>query len=323
MLSALIVLALSAVAGAQQTCHPDGDVDQSGSVTAADALLAFQQALSLVQLDACQLAIADVFPRPDAPDGTITASDALCIFQKALSLPSCLPDAPANEPPVAHVDQNLFVDEGDTVYLSGLADDPDGNVVSYLWQQTSGPGVVLSDVETATASFTAPEVVADQALRFRLTVADNQGARVTSDELTVMVRQVESAVLKVSVFGEGELNVVGTGDQLDCSAITMCEGIFDRASDLVIEASPAADWLHDGWDGCDQASGNQCTVSLTGDRLVSVTFLSGEPLELEDNVILLDDDQLERIVSYDADTGLLVVTPGMPGVTTSRPVSAS
>ena len=75
---------------APQACQPDGDVDRSGSVTAADALLAFQQALSLADLNACQRSIADVFPQPATPDGTITASDALCIFQKALSLPSCL-----------------------------------------------------------------------------------------------------------------------------------------------------------------------------------------------------------------------------------------
>ena len=89
-LLALIVMGLPALSGAQPTCQSDGDVDQNGSVTAADALLAFQQALSLVQLDTCQQTIADVFPQPTAPDSNITASDALCIFQKALSLPSCL-----------------------------------------------------------------------------------------------------------------------------------------------------------------------------------------------------------------------------------------
>ena len=90
MLLALVAMGMPSLAGAQETCQPDGDIDQSGSVTAADALLAFQQALSLVQLSACQLTIANVFPSPAMPDGSITASDALCIFQKALGLPSCL-----------------------------------------------------------------------------------------------------------------------------------------------------------------------------------------------------------------------------------------
>ena len=90
ILLALIVMGLPALSGAQQACQPDGDIDQNGSVTAADALLAFQHALSLVQLDTCQQTVADVSPQPAAPDGNITASDALCIFQKALALPSCL-----------------------------------------------------------------------------------------------------------------------------------------------------------------------------------------------------------------------------------------
>ena len=315
ILLSLMAMGLSVPSGAQQACQPNGDIDQNGSLTAADALLAFRQALSLDQLNVCQLRIADVFPLPATPDGNITASDALCIFQRALSLPSCLDSAPSyNQPPVVHVGQDLFADEGDTVYLSGLADDPDGSIVSFLWEQTGGPDVVLSGAETATASFTAPEVAAVQALRFQLTVTDDGRVGVTSDELTVTVRQVESAVLKVSVFGEGELKVVDSRIQLDCEAIVMCEGVFDRGRDIVIEASPAADWIHDGWAGCDQISGNLCTVNLRGNRLVSVTFVSGEPLQFEDNVIVLDDDQLDRIVSYEVDTGLLVVPPGMPGV---------
>ena len=110
----LIVIGLPALSGAQQTCQPDGDVDRNGSVTAADALLAFQQALSLAELDMCQLSIADVSPLPATPDGNITASDALCIFQKALSLPSCLDSVPppSNESPVADagLDQHDRID---------------------------------------------------------------------------------------------------------------------------------------------------------------------------------------------------------------------
>ena len=90
----LVVIGLPALSGAQQTCQPNGDVDQNGSVTAADALLAFQQALSLAPLSMCQLSVANVFPLPTAPDDIITASDALCIFQKALGLPSCLDSLP-------------------------------------------------------------------------------------------------------------------------------------------------------------------------------------------------------------------------------------
>ena len=97
----LMLMGLPALSDAQPTCPPNGDVDQNGSVTAADALLAFRQALSLAPLNMCQLSIANVFPLPTNPDSVITASDALCIFQKALGLPSCL-DAlpPSNQEPL-------------------------------------------------------------------------------------------------------------------------------------------------------------------------------------------------------------------------------
>ena len=113
MLLALLVMGLPALSDAQQSCQPDGDVDRNGSVTAADALLAFQQALGLAQLTSCQRTIANVFPQPNAPDANITASDALCIFQKALSLPSCLDTL------IVEVERFVSIDTGD-VHTCGM-----------------------------------------------------------------------------------------------------------------------------------------------------------------------------------------------------------
>ena len=190
LLLALIVMGLPALSGAQ-ICQPNGDVDRNGSVTAADALLAFQQALGLVQLSACQQDSADVFPQPAAPDGSITASDALCIFQKALSLPSCLDTLPpTNQPPVVNAGADRSVDAGTVVTLSGVATDSDGTITRYAWTQTGGTRVSLAGAATATATatFTTPDVSVDVTLIFRLTVTDNSGAQ-ASDEVRVTVRR--------------------------------------------------------------------------------------------------------------------------------------
>ena len=188
MLLALVVAGLPALSGAQTTCLPDGDVDQNGSVTAADALLAFQQALGLAQLDTCQETVADVFPQPTSPDGSITASDALCIFQKALSLPSCLDTLPsANQPPVVDAGPDQSVDAGVMVFLAGTASDPDGAIASHAWTQTGGTAVTLTGADAATAVFVAPDVQVDETLTFRLTVTDDGGAQ-ASDEVRVTVR---------------------------------------------------------------------------------------------------------------------------------------
>ena len=193
------ILTLPALSGAQPHCQPNGDVDGNGSVTAADALLALQQALGLAELTACQRDIADVFPQPTSPDRQITASDALCIFQKALGLPSCLDvSALSNQPPMVNAGPDQTVSEGEVVVLSGTASDSDGMVVSYLWEQTGGAAATLSGSDTATAMFTAPDVTADETLTFRLTVADDDGAQVSGD-VSVTVRPVN---LPPVVFAE-------------------------------------------------------------------------------------------------------------------------
>ena len=190
VLLTLIIMGLPALSGAQ-ICQPNGDVDRNGSVTAADALLAFQQALGLTQLTACQRDIADVTPLPSAPDGNITASDALCIFQKALSLPSCLDTLPStNQPPVADAGLEQFVSANEVVTLAGSGSDTDGTIVRYRWVQTGGPAVVLSGADTPNASFTAPEVTFEnflEELEFQLTVTDDDGDSGTAIVLVVVL----------------------------------------------------------------------------------------------------------------------------------------
>ena len=48
---------------------------------------------------------------------------------------------PPNQAPTANAGADHNVDEGATVELSGLGADSDGTVVSYSWQQTSGPAL--------------------------------------------------------------------------------------------------------------------------------------------------------------------------------------
>ena len=193
-----------------EPCLSDADVDRNGSVTAADALLVFQEALGLAQLTACQRAIADVFPQPAAPDGSITASDALCIFQKVLGLPSCLDGLPSsNQSPIVDAGADQSVVAGSTVILSGTASDADGTIAGHVWEQTDGLMITLTGVAGATAMFTAPDVSAEETLTFRLTVTDNEGAR-ASDEITVTVRVAEEEAF-TSVSARGHNGFDGCG----------------------------------------------------------------------------------------------------------------
>lgn len=81
------------------------------------------------------------------------------------------------------------VHPGDQVSITGQADDPDGTITAYSWDQTAGPSVSLHGKDTATISFTAPDVSGETVLRFRLTVTDNCGGS-AADETAVTVSPV-------------------------------------------------------------------------------------------------------------------------------------
>jgi hypothetical protein len=60
------------------------------------------------------------------------------------------------------------------VELLAVASDPNGDALTFSWQQMAGPPVVLQDSGTALASFTPPAGGGE--LRFRVTVSDGEGA---------------------------------------------------------------------------------------------------------------------------------------------------
>ena len=93
-----------------------------------------------------------------------------------------------NAPHTVAAGSNQTVDEGDAVTLSGSTTDPDGEALTYLWEQSSGtPSVSISSSTAASASFTAPtQLAANATLVFRLTVTDPHNLRV-SDTVTITV----------------------------------------------------------------------------------------------------------------------------------------
>ena len=86
-----------------------------------------------------------------------------------------------NSRPISNAGSSQTVKSGATVTLDGSrSNDPEGDTISYQWSQIAGDAVVLSNVETSTASFTAPTVTSDSILRFQLSVTDSTGLSNTS-----------------------------------------------------------------------------------------------------------------------------------------------
>ena len=86
-----------------------------------------------------------------------------------------------NEPPTADAGPDQMVEEGLTVTLDGSnSTDPDDDIASYLWTQTAGPTVTLSDPTAVQPSFTSPDVEPNgTSLIFELTVTDTGGLKDT------------------------------------------------------------------------------------------------------------------------------------------------
>lgn len=87
-----------------------------------------------------------------------------------------------NQLPTADAGADQSKDVGATVTLSALGSvDPDGDRLSFSWQQTLGPNVSIGDSSLATIEFV---VAADGVYEFTVTVTDNRGG---ADKDTVLV----------------------------------------------------------------------------------------------------------------------------------------
>jgi len=98
-----------------------------------------------------------------------------------------------NEPPTAAAGPDRNVVENATVSLNGSASsDPNSiGVLGYTWVQVGGPNVTLSGANTATPSFTSPDVPMGgmMTLNFELTVSDGTFDDVDTVTLTVIEGQ--------------------------------------------------------------------------------------------------------------------------------------
>lgn len=112
-----------------------------------------------------------------SPDDDFTGSDS---FDVRLVDEAGSPTATAtvtvevtNTAPVASVDAPNTATSGDTVRLDASgSSDADGDMLEYEWQVVNGSGVTLSGANSATASFTAPEVTTATTVQVRLIVSD-------------------------------------------------------------------------------------------------------------------------------------------------------
>lgn len=146
----------------------------------------------------------------------VLLKDTSMIFPKGItdigSIQSCI----QNKPPVVNAGSDQEVVVGKQVYLSATANDPDGNIASYLWQKVSGPegdAISHSASLTTTVSFTNEGMY-----KFRIIVTDNEGAT-ANDDISIKVNAAsasDSSAIKISI-DTLVFNIVAPTDEIAAS----------------------------------------------------------------------------------------------------------
>jgi len=103
-----------------------------------------------------------------------------------------------NHSPIVKVSDDITVDEGTPVTLTGSATDPDNDPLNYAWGQYSGSEVELSSYSDTSASFTAPAVDpgTTKSLLFIFTADDGHGGKASAMvKVTVKSTHISPTVL--------------------------------------------------------------------------------------------------------------------------------
>lgn len=169
----------------------------------------------------------------------------------------------SNTPPVADAGDDQTIELPTNIgTLDGTgSNDPDGTIVSYLWEKISGPaaGVIVSD----TSASTVASGLEEGTYVFRLTVTDSDGATDT-DTVTITV-EPEVVTITILITGAG-VGFTGFGGTL---------GLYDQATStlytsLAFSANPGDSlvWTLDG------VGGNP----LPGNYEIRGSFHSDEPV---------------------------------------------
>ncbi|QSX40793.1 PKD domain-containing protein [Shewanella cyperi] len=136
------------------------------------------------------------------------------------------PEVSVNQAPTVTL-ANTTVNEKAEVNLSASATDTDGTIASFLWEVTSSHDIALTGADTATPSFTAPEVgLEGDTVALKVTVTDDDGATASAstevkvNPLTLAFTlqgmatdsPLENAQIKVTIGGR-EITVDATADE--------------------------------------------------------------------------------------------------------------
>ena len=291
----------SADAGADQSVDEGATVqlDASSSSDLEDEASSLVYSWQQVDSSGYTITLSEATTATPSFTAPIVAADTELVFQ--LTVTDSLgksSDANAtitviyNNPPTANAGANAQVNEGDSVELDASASsDLEDETISlaYSWQQvdSSGYTITLSGANTATPSFTTPEVSANTDLIFQLTVTDSLGK---SSDANVTITVIYNNPPEAKAGGNQSVTE-GATVQLDGSA----------SSDLEDEASSLAySWqqVDDSGYTITLSDADSATPSLTTPNPVAATTDFVFQLTVTDSLGKSSEDSVIIRVTY-------------------------
>ena len=162
-----------------------------------------------------------------------------------------------NSPTVSASASAERLTEGDTLELSGSANDTDGDTIaSYSWQQVNSDSSTTEIAITADHTLTTALVSADTSYTFRFSATDSQGASTSATDLIVTVNNSPTAIVPsdfevnentvdVALDGSESDDYGSTGiasyawQQIDSSGAVINDGISINQADAAIASFTA------------------------------------------------------------------------------------
>ncbi|RZM83487.1 hypothetical protein C3B51_06040 [Pseudoalteromonas rubra] len=110
--------------------------------------------------------------------------------------------AESNQAPVVSIAEMLEQQERIAFSLTANASDEDGHVASYAWSHSSSLSLTAIGTDTATPTYTVPDIQEDTNITFTVTVTDDKGATQQSSQSVLIKRNTESVTLNGRVTDE-------------------------------------------------------------------------------------------------------------------------
>jgi len=113
------------------------------------------------------------------------------------------PKEPENAAPVISPIETSSVVEMNSIDISAQANDSNGQISTYLWEQVSGSSVQLTNIETSTVSIETNNISEDETAQFKITVTDDKGATTSRNVSLSVIDRPDISVEDISIV-EGD-----------------------------------------------------------------------------------------------------------------------